>query len=207
MTEARQLDTASLKGLAHPLRVALLDALSTYGPATASGLAERLGESSGATSYHLRQLEKNGFVREREGQGRGRERWWERVPGGISLRGMDFPPESAERAASDLVLAEWLYRQRQIVNDYVARAETMLGSAWVDVGIMDVTNLFLTRDQLEQLGRELAAVVEPYIAISRAQKTPGARRVQLQINGIPVVDGDPIPGAVDVGGDDEDSGR
>jgi DNA-binding transcriptional ArsR family regulator len=64
------LEGARLKALAHPLRVQLLDALSTYGPATASALGERLGESSGATSYHLRQLEKSGFVREDAARGR-----------------------------------------------------------------------------------------------------------------------------------------
>ena len=79
----RTLDVNDLKALAHPLRVQLLDALSTYGAATASGLADRLGESSGATSYHLRQLEKHGFVRELKGKGSARERWWERVPGGL----------------------------------------------------------------------------------------------------------------------------
>ena len=68
----RDLDMESLKALSHPLRVQLLDALSVYGPATASGLAERLGESSGATSYHLRQLERHGFVRELQARGTGR---------------------------------------------------------------------------------------------------------------------------------------
>ena len=81
----RVLDLTSLKALAHPLRVQILDELSTYGPATASGLAAKLGESSGATSYHLRQLEKNGFVAEDTERGVGRERWWRRVPGGISV--------------------------------------------------------------------------------------------------------------------------
>ena len=50
------LDARSLRGLAHPLRMRLLSALRRGGPATASQLAEKLGESSGATSYHLRQL-------------------------------------------------------------------------------------------------------------------------------------------------------
>ena len=40
----------------------LLSVLRQRGPATASMLAERLGESSGATSYHLRQLAAHGFV-------------------------------------------------------------------------------------------------------------------------------------------------
>jgi DNA-binding transcriptional ArsR family regulator len=84
-SQDRKLDVESLKALAHPLRVQILDRLSVHGAATASGLADALGESSGATSYHLRQLEKHGFAREVEGRGTGRERWWERTPGGISL--------------------------------------------------------------------------------------------------------------------------
>lgn len=203
--QSRVLDTEALKGLAHPLRVALLDALSTYGPATASKLGERLGESSGATSYHLRQLEKNGLVREVEGRGSGRERWWERVPGGITLRGYDFAPESVERAASDMILSEWVRNQRQIVNDYLSRGEVLLSHDWFEAGIMDISNLRLTLAQLRRLNDELQELVKPYIKISRAQTEPGARPVQLQINGIPIVDAEPIPGPVDVGGAEENS--
>jgi DNA-binding transcriptional ArsR family regulator len=203
--QQRILDTEALKGLAHPLRVALLDALSTYGPATASKLADRLGESSGATSYHLRQLEKNGLVHEVQGRGTGRERWWDRVPGGITLRGYDFAPESAERAASNLILAEWVRNQRQIVNDYLGRGDVLLSHDWFEAGIMDTVNLRLTLAQLRRLASEVEELVKPYIQISRAQTEPGARPVQLQINGIPIVDAEPIPGPADVGGPDEDS--
>ncbi|MEU1806035.1 winged helix-turn-helix domain-containing protein [Streptomyces sp. NPDC019937] len=74
--DVRVLDPRSLRGLAHPLRLRLLGALREYGPATASQLADRLGESSGATSYHLRQLAAHGFVMDDPERGKGRERWW-----------------------------------------------------------------------------------------------------------------------------------
>ena len=77
----RVLDDDAFKGLAHPLRVQIFDLLAIHGPHTASGVAERVGESSGVTSYHLRQLAKHGLVREVEGRGTARERWWERMPG------------------------------------------------------------------------------------------------------------------------------
>src|SRR5689334_12619211 len=55
-------DGRSLRALAHPLRLRLLGLLRMDGAATASQLAARTGQSSGATSYHLRQLAAYGFV-------------------------------------------------------------------------------------------------------------------------------------------------
>src|SRR5918993_3162549 len=70
------LDARSLRGLAHPLRIRLLGLLRQDGPSTATLLADRLGLSSAATSYHLRQLAAYGFAVEDEERGVGRERWW-----------------------------------------------------------------------------------------------------------------------------------
>src|SRR3954454_20546020 len=72
------LDPPRLRPLAHPLRGRLLGLLRLHGPSTASRLAARVGESSGSTSYHLRQLGSVGLVvedPEHAGEG-GRERWW-----------------------------------------------------------------------------------------------------------------------------------
>ncbi|MDQ0313165.1 DNA-binding transcriptional ArsR family regulator [Kitasatospora herbaricolor] len=72
----RSLDARSLRGLAHPLRMRLLAALRENGPATATKLATRLGESSASVSYHLRQLGAHGFIAEETDRGTTRERWW-----------------------------------------------------------------------------------------------------------------------------------
>jgi DNA-binding transcriptional ArsR family regulator len=61
--------------LGHPIRVALLDLLAQRGTVTATEAARELGESSGACSFHLRQLERYGHVEEAEGR-RGRVRPW-----------------------------------------------------------------------------------------------------------------------------------
>ncbi|MFE3360702.1 winged helix-turn-helix domain-containing protein, partial [Streptomyces californicus] len=42
-------DPVALRALAHPLRQRILRALAEKGPATATGLAEVLGENTGAT--------------------------------------------------------------------------------------------------------------------------------------------------------------
>ncbi|WP_294179935.1 transcriptional regulator [uncultured Schumannella sp.] len=188
----RTLDVNDLKALAHPLRVQLLDALSTYGAATASGLADRLGESSGATSYHLRQLEKHGFVREVEGKGSARERWWERVPGGIMLDATRFERESPERAATDLLLGEWERNRRRLLSDFLSRGDS-LGHDWLDASTLNTTNLRLTAAQTADLNDALATVITEYADRYRNQDVPGSRPVQLQLNLFPVVDGAPSP--------------
>src|SRR5262249_49397368 len=78
--------------MAHPLRLEILGLL-VEGPATASMLARRLGESSGTTSYHLRVLARAGAVVETPARGSRRARWWVGpgpsgfIPPGPSLRG------------------------------------------------------------------------------------------------------------------------
>lgn len=196
------LEMAALKGLAHPLRVAIIDALSGYGPATASTLAERLGESSGATSYHLRQLEKHGFVREDTTRGRGRERWWERVPRPISLNSTEMSATGADRAASDLVMGEWQRNRQARLGAYLAHGLEAVGKDWLEASGVMTANLQLTRQQMHDLGEELSAVVDGYLNKYRNQRKPGARPVQIHVDVFPLIDGVEQPG--DVGGSTED---
>ena len=83
---ARAIGPDELKALAHPLRMAMYDYLSEHGSATASQLGRHLGESSGQTSYHLRQLEKHGFIEEIPERSTGRERWWRRTESPRDIR-------------------------------------------------------------------------------------------------------------------------
>lgn len=69
----------ALRGLVHPIRLQLLELLQSDGPATATGLAARIGQSSGVTSYHLRVLAEHGFIVEDAERGTGRDRWWRAV--------------------------------------------------------------------------------------------------------------------------------
>lgn len=190
---ARVIDMEGLKALAHPLRVKILDTLSTYGEFTASGLGERLGESSGATSYHLRQLEKHNFVREVEGRGTGRERWWERVPGGIQINAAREDSTPSERAASRLVLREWMVNRHAVLNDFLDHGDDVLSTEWLDVSTISMSNLHLTREQTSELSERLMSVVDEFVDAYRGQRVPGSRPVQTQINVFPVLDADQIP--------------
>lgn len=186
-------DMASLKALAHPLRVSILDILSTYGPHTASGLAERLSESSGATSYHLRQLERHNFVREVEGRGSARERWWENVPGGIHLSPENFTEGSAGRSASRLIVREWMTNRNRVLGEFLDRGADELTPEWMEATMVSLANLSLTRQQTQELSERLMEIVDEYVSKYRGQRVPGVRPVQAQINVFPVLDGVEIP--------------
>jgi DNA-binding transcriptional ArsR family regulator len=191
----RHVDMTGLKALAHPLRVRILDALSTYGPFTASGLAERLGESSGSTSYHLRQLEKHGFVREDATRGSARERWWERSPDGIAIIETDFEPGSAERVASELITREWQVSRDALLRDFLRNGSSQLEKRWFEAATINTLNLRLTSDQLAQLVAEIETITERYAALYKKSDVPGSRPVQIQLNAFPVMDAEELPGA------------
>ena len=63
----RLTDPRALRAMAHPIRLELVGLLRTHGPLTATKAAALLGESSGSTSFHLRQLAKYGLVEEAGG--------------------------------------------------------------------------------------------------------------------------------------------
>ncbi|MBN9607116.1 MAG: helix-turn-helix transcriptional regulator [Actinomycetales bacterium] len=183
----RELDLVALQGLAHPLRARILDELAMYGPLTASRIGERLGASSGSTSYHLRQLERHGFVREVVGHGTARERWWERVPGGISTDPRRFPPGSPERLASELVSKEWMRTRESALHEFHAHAEAMLPREWADAAMENTANLALSLDELHDLTAELEEVVARFFAAHKASPSPGAQPVQIQLAVFPLV--------------------
>ncbi|NEM91704.1 ArsR/SmtB family transcription factor [Galbitalea soli] len=188
-TGPRALDLAGLKALAHPLRVQIIDALSTYGASTASGLAERLRESSGATSYHLRQLEKHGFVREVEGKGTERERWWERVPGGIAVMVEQIGDSPAARSAAELVTREFQRSRESALQDFIVNGYSTLSPEWMTAATVSSANLRLTAEQLAALVGELEGTFHAALERYRDLDEPGARPVQVHFNAFPVVDG------------------
>lgn len=111
-----ELDDASIQLLAHPLRLRLLALLRHDGPATATGLAARVGESSGVTSYHLRKFADGGFVEEDPGRGTKRDRWWRSAHEATKVSPADFlgrprgPSGKHQRASGDLPLAAAAHR-------------------------------------------------------------------------------------------------
>ncbi|WP_212822877.1 winged helix-turn-helix domain-containing protein [Polymorphospora rubra] len=176
------LDGRSLRGIAHPLRVRILSALREDGPATATRLAELLGESTGSTSYHLRQLATYGFVVEDTERGVGRERWWRAAHRFTSFDGeanRDMPEESAAYL-------------RAVAALYAGRVERWLDESadrtgpWRDTGTISDWRLQLTAEETRALGEELTAVLDRYReARPDAPASDGTERVVVQVQLMP----------------------
>ncbi|MFF9471950.1 helix-turn-helix domain-containing protein [Streptomyces roseolus] len=179
----RALDPRSLRGLAHPLRLRLLRTLRQYGPATASRLAERLGESSGATSYHLRQLAAHGFVEDDPSLGKGRERWWRAAQEGISWD--DSLVENADpevRGAADLLLYEVATNHTQELSTWIATRHEW--PAWAGASDMSDFTLRLPPAAARELGERLHALIDEYRDVPEAT-APDAERVRLHLHAFP----------------------
>jgi DNA-binding transcriptional ArsR family regulator len=182
-------DPTRLKGLGHPLRIALLDELLTNGPATASVLAERLGESSGATSYHLRQLEKHGFIEEDESRGQGRERWWRRRPGQIDVSPEALRDDPAALESAALVVEQFSAARTRRLDDFLRRGIDCCGLEWLEAASVTNAIAALTVDELRELGEKVQAILLDTAERFRGRERPAdARTVVVQFNAFPLVD-------------------
>ncbi|MEV0190063.1 helix-turn-helix domain-containing protein [Kitasatospora purpeofusca] len=179
----RRLDARSLRGLAHPLRMQIFELLNLDGPATATRLAERLGENTGTVSWHLRHLAEHGFIEEETGRGTKRERWWRRVAVSNRLDTADFRHDPDARGAVSLYLHQLVQQYFNRVNDYIAEDWP---DEWRNVGtISDWSRLRLTPAQLQALNDEIFAVVERHAPAPDAEPDPAALPIVVQLQSFP----------------------
>lgn len=191
----RRIESSALKGLAHPLRMAIYDALAKYGPQTATTLADRLGESSGSTSYHLRQLARHDFIRQVEGGTGGRKKWWERIPGAVTVPSRNESRDSASHAAADFVIREWNRSSARALEDFVIGStdEDRLSAEWLEAADNTTSYLHLTSDQLSEVAKRFHDTTQTLIDEFRGRNDPGSRPVQIQFNAFPLIDGEATP--------------
>lgn len=164
--EVRRLDASALKAYAHPLRLRMIRYLNDHGSATATTLAAHLGESTGQTSYHLRQLARHGLVEDDPTRGSGRERWWR--------------PTSFEVDATELVdpaLAPAAQAMLQSVAQSRAEAMTawMATAAhaprhWIDASVHSQSTMHLTSQEAAEITEAVQAVLERYAERSRSRE-------------------------------------
>jgi len=179
-------DPKALRALAHPTRLALLGQLRIRGQLTATQAGELIGESSASCSFHLRQLAKYGLVEE-SGGGQGRERPWRATT--MFTSWPEVPGDPSVDAATDLL-------RNVIVDHYMAdltrwfEARPNEPEAWQRAAQFGDTFLYVTADELAELGERARELVDGYIPrqTDPTLRPPGARLVSYLHIAHPVID-------------------
>jgi DNA-binding transcriptional ArsR family regulator len=178
-------DPRELRAFAHPVRLRILEELAVGGPATATELSERIGESAANCSWHLRQLAQFGYIEE-AGGGAGRQRPWRVVPRVTSWGGPEEDDDPELARASDAA-AEVLHdRDVEVFRAWNA-AKRGEPADWHEASFVERSRAWLTAEELKAVGEEVGAIWLRYLErADPARRPPGARPIRLVAWGIPV---------------------
>lgn len=175
----------ALKALAHPERLRMLGLLRLEGPATATQLARRTGLNSGATSYHLRQLARHGFIESADDLGDNRDRWWRARhestrwdPSELTGAGLE-----AGMAMTQAVLSTHAQQMQMALNQFAD-----LPLEWKKASNASDFTIALTAEAATALNEKLSAILFEAMQEAPAPGTeldPGMRRYTILLHGFP----------------------
>lgn len=169
-------DPRDIRALAHPARMAIVDALASGDELTATECAALTGLSPSATAYHLKFLERYRLAERAAARSDARERPWR---AGDRRRTIDVDTSTPARAAAATAVA------LAFVDRSVAAAQEFMAAAheepkeWQDVPSLTATDLWLTADETRTVTAGVAAALEPYRNRALADRPDGTRRVRV----------------------------
>lgn len=184
--ELRQVtDAQTMRALAHPVRIGLMEALSLHGPLTATEVGDLIGESATTCSFHLRQLSKYGFVEE-AGGGKGRSRPWKMSSIGMQMSSIHDDPETALAAGAlaGMIRDRQLRRYQEWRESRSSYPQQWQGAATDSefVAYMTATELRELNDEVSDLllARFKGRLADP------AQRPAGALPVEMLFMSYPI---------------------
>jgi DNA-binding transcriptional ArsR family regulator len=169
-------DARDIRALAHPARMAIINALGSGDELTATDCAALTGLSPSATAYHLRLLERYGFAEPAPARSDRRERPW-RATGRRTQVDLD-PTTPAGVAAAAAVALAFFDHSRSVAEEFIA-TEREEPEEWRDVAALASADIWLTAEETRELTAALAAVVEPYRDRAPGDRPDGIRRVRV----------------------------
>jgi DNA-binding transcriptional ArsR family regulator len=176
-------DASIMRALAHPARIAILEHLFAGHSGTATELAEFVGLSPSATSYHLRALAKANLIKEAPNRGDGRERVWTSSFHGLNITsGPSASP--AEQAAEHAFTSTYVDMDHARTHEYLARRNSE-SQEWYDASAFLGIRLLVTAEELNELNRKIDSLLEPYGLTARQDAPEGARTVQVTYRAFP----------------------
>jgi DNA-binding transcriptional ArsR family regulator len=175
-SQRRITDARSLRAMAHPVRMAIIEQLGVHGPLTATDLGDRLDETPANCSWHLRKLAEYGFVEEAAG-GTGRQRPWQITHLGMTWGDEDDGPvaldvQLAGRALTDVLVAREVDRLRE---SQARQADEP--PEWRAASGQSQSMVWLTAEELEAANNEIREVFMKHIDrhTDPAQRPAGSR--------------------------------
>ena len=176
-------DARTMRALAHPTRLALIDLLGREGELTASRAAELLDESPGNMSWHLQTLAKYGFVEE-AGSGKGRSRPW-RISS-VRNRFITSADDPEATAAGDALVQLFIDRAVEQQRQWLA-AHDGYSQDWQDAAFLTDQLTYLTAQELADMSKEVVELFARYPErIDKSKRPEGALPVHLTAFGHPL---------------------
>jgi predicted transcriptional regulator len=176
-------DMDTLKALAHPLRQRLMTQLQRYGAATSADLATVFGADRGATSYHLRQLARFGFIEEDTERSSGRRRYWRYRPQDIRLPHGPADPELT--AVADEVGKQWMERAQHDLTAYLS--DRPAHGEFAAAAQHSFGGMMLTPEELTRFAEEYIALLSRWYR-DPEHASPGSRHISVVFHAFPTPD-------------------
>lgn len=167
-------DPRAIRALAHPARLAIIEALLPGDELTATECASLTGLSPSATSYHLKALQRWDIVEAGQARADGRDRPWK-------ARGRSIEVSSA--VPQHTVLAEtavevFMDRNRVLATEFLEH-QADEPAQWRDTMELGNGDYWLTAGELAEISRALRGVLEPYEHRRPGSRPDGSRRVRI----------------------------
>ena len=168
-------DPRAIRALAHPARLAIIEALSPGDEFTATELAGVTGLSPSATSYHLKALAKWGIVEAGQARADGRDRPWKATGRSVELTA---PMPGSTAPAEIAIMDTFLDRTRTIATEFLTR-QAGEPAEWRDVVELASSDYWMTADEVAKAAQALRDALKPYELRRRDARPAGSRRVRI----------------------------
>jgi DNA-binding transcriptional ArsR family regulator len=164
-------DPQSMRALADPFRLELLDRLRRAGPATAAELSSSLEATKSSLEDHLRELERFGLVSRDDEADR-----WRAVANGFVFEIPEDPEgQAAARELTNVMLLNYIDEPRR----WVADDEPRLELDWIRAAGLLNARLAVTPDELRAIQEGIERVLEPFLTREPGELPSEARRARV----------------------------
>jgi hypothetical protein len=175
-------DPRDIRALAHPARMAIIDALASGDELTATECAALTGLSPSATAYHLKLLHRYDFAEPAPARTDGRERPW-RASAHRTTVDLDTSTPAGSAAAAAVALA-FFDRTRTVAEEFMA-SEHLEPKEWQDVAFLGTSDVWLTVDETREVIAALATVVDQFRSRTINHRPAGSRHVRVMSLTVP----------------------